>query len=311
MKKEKLSPSRKFNLANKNFKNVFYNKQLLHRKKFKYLDDWVLQKSFYLINNNKAYKNNKKIYKRGALVNVDFGVNVGAELSGNHFAIVLNKNDNCRNDKITVIPLSSHKHPNCIELVDTIRSTSIDKMRNIYIEILAILHANYINIHKDINETYQILESAKQNIYKISKDNNYIIDLGPLPIKPIVIDPFKLNTLISESLIEKAKKFYYKYGNSEDLFNKTKKIGNRKLSDLILDDLKGNNNKTLQLLKEVSEMYDRYGKTTYAKIEDITTISKMRIRKINIFDPVGDMIVSDIVLDKIEQEIKICFFKKQ
>ena len=32
---------------------------------------------------------NYRVYKRGTIVYVDFGVNVGYELSGNHFAIVL------------------------------------------------------------------------------------------------------------------------------------------------------------------------------------------------------------------------------
>lgn len=32
-------------------------------------------------------------YKRGTIIYVDFGVNIGSELSGGHFAIILNKKD--------------------------------------------------------------------------------------------------------------------------------------------------------------------------------------------------------------------------
>ena len=38
---------------------------------------------------------------------VDFGINLGSELSGIHFAIVLNNDDNYNVDNVTVIPLTS------------------------------------------------------------------------------------------------------------------------------------------------------------------------------------------------------------
>ena len=57
--------------------------------------------------NNK--KTNKPNFKRGEIIKVDFGVNVGSELSNTHFAIVLNNDDNVSVDNITVIPLTSKK----------------------------------------------------------------------------------------------------------------------------------------------------------------------------------------------------------
>ena len=38
---------------------------------------------------------------------INFGTNVGYELSGNHFAVVINQDDNYRNGVVTVIPLTS------------------------------------------------------------------------------------------------------------------------------------------------------------------------------------------------------------
>lgn len=46
-------------------------------------------------------------YSRGTVVYVDFGLNIGDELCGPHYAIVLNKKDNPKNAKLTVIPLTS------------------------------------------------------------------------------------------------------------------------------------------------------------------------------------------------------------
>ena len=46
---------------------------------------------------------------RGEIIKVDFGINIGSELSNIHFAIVLNSDDNNSVDNITVLPLSSKK----------------------------------------------------------------------------------------------------------------------------------------------------------------------------------------------------------
>ncbi|HEK9935482.1 TPA: type II toxin-antitoxin system PemK/MazF family toxin, partial [Streptococcus equi subsp. equi] len=75
--------------------------------KFRFLPDWVLSEATYFEKEVIEPSQNHKIYKRGALVFVDFGVNVGSELSGHHFAIVLNKKDSFKNGVLTVIPVSS------------------------------------------------------------------------------------------------------------------------------------------------------------------------------------------------------------
>ncbi|WP_314067436.1 hypothetical protein [uncultured Vagococcus sp.] len=53
-------------------------------------------------------------YQRGTLIKVNFGLNIGTELSGPHYAISITKNDNPLSEKITVIPLTSktgtHNH---------------------------------------------------------------------------------------------------------------------------------------------------------------------------------------------------------
>ena len=75
--------------------------------KLKYLHRSLNFKSniHYQENEGKVYKYQK--YKRGSVVMVNFGTNIGYELSGNHFAIVLNKDDNNKNGLLTVIPLTS------------------------------------------------------------------------------------------------------------------------------------------------------------------------------------------------------------
>ena len=45
--------------------------------------------------------------KRGSIVFVNFGVNVGSEISGHHFAVVVNKDDTIYKPFTTVVPLTS------------------------------------------------------------------------------------------------------------------------------------------------------------------------------------------------------------
>ena len=50
-----------------------------------------------------------KRYSRGQIVKVRFGVNIGSEFSGDHYAIVISKQDTMLNPILHVIPLTSKK----------------------------------------------------------------------------------------------------------------------------------------------------------------------------------------------------------
>lgn len=78
----------------------------LHNKANK-LSFWLSTYSNY-IKNEKIFNPTKQIsYKRGDIVKVNFGFNVGAEYGGLHYAIVIdNKNDHS-SPCVTVIPLTS------------------------------------------------------------------------------------------------------------------------------------------------------------------------------------------------------------
>jgi hypothetical protein len=51
-----------------------------------------------------------KKYSRGQIVKVRFGVNIGSEFSGDHYAIIVSKKDTMINPILHVIPLTSKKH---------------------------------------------------------------------------------------------------------------------------------------------------------------------------------------------------------
>ena len=56
--------------------------------------------------NKKTYKR----YSRGQIVKIKFGVNVGSEFSGDHFAIIISKGDSMLNPVLHVVPLTSKQH---------------------------------------------------------------------------------------------------------------------------------------------------------------------------------------------------------
>ena len=49
------------------------------------------------------------VYSRGDVIKVNLGFNIGNELGGLHYCIVLNKYDNTRNGTLNVVPLTSRK----------------------------------------------------------------------------------------------------------------------------------------------------------------------------------------------------------
>lgn len=75
--------------------------------KFSYLGNWIEKESTIFKNETLNKNSNKPNFKRGEIIRVDFGINIGSELSNTHFAVVLNDDDNSSVDNITVLPLTS------------------------------------------------------------------------------------------------------------------------------------------------------------------------------------------------------------
>ncbi|HFI0120308.1 TPA: type II toxin-antitoxin system PemK/MazF family toxin [Streptococcus suis] len=163
--KKIITASRKFTFVSKS-KN----------KKFKFLPEWVLSEATYFEKEVTQTIRNHKIYKRGALVFVDFGINVGNELSGNHFAIVLNKIDSPKNGVLTVIPVSSKRNRFSVELDGLISEKS-----KIYLDkTLSEKQAEFYNYRSNEleknngafqnEETLKSYEKTKWAYFKASQD---------------------------------------------------------------------------------------------------------------------------------------------
>lgn len=108
----KIKTNDKIDIACKNYKMAHVSNNI----KFNKLDDWLYKESEFFINEISNIKGTYKKYKRGQIVKVDFGINIGSELSYTHFAIVITKNDSIFSDIVTVIPITSKCGTNRIYL---------------------------------------------------------------------------------------------------------------------------------------------------------------------------------------------------
>ncbi|MBF1099385.1 type II toxin-antitoxin system PemK/MazF family toxin [Solobacterium sp.] len=140
-------------------------------------------------------------YKRGQLIIVRFGERRGTEFSGIHPAIVITKSDNPFCGDITVIPLTSKFHSQCLELGE-ILNKDVYNMLN-----------NSVTNHLLSNEAViEIIESCKKNSSdggKITTEvmaeiNNKIFQLNP----PGLADDFSKFKQLSEKYEPMLKKSY-------------------------------------------------------------------------------------------------------
>lgn len=142
--------------------------------KFASFESWEYTKSKRLLyeiglDENKKYAR----YPRGSIIKVDFGVNVGGEFSEQHFAITLTKRDGIYSNSIIVVPLTSKKHKNTIDLGKLISNSYIkslqdemDKLQNNMDEIDIENCEFNPNFIKQIEQIEEILK-----YYKTIKDN--------------------------------------------------------------------------------------------------------------------------------------------
>ena len=119
--------------ANERLKKVLKKSNTLNYEKFKKLGTSINNTSFLFekeINNSKKGSHKYSSYKYGSIIMVNFGTNIGDEICGNHFAIVLTNNDNPYNSVLTVLPLSSKNKPNRYKLGFTLPGSKLHLQQN-------------------------------------------------------------------------------------------------------------------------------------------------------------------------------------
>lgn len=94
--------------ASERFKKISEPNSYHYEQKFKHLPSWLDNTSyFYQKEANKHLPHQYYFFRRGTVVRVNFGINMGSEFSNIHFAVVLDKHDSPKKRTLTVLPLTS------------------------------------------------------------------------------------------------------------------------------------------------------------------------------------------------------------
>ena len=234
---------------NKLFETFINSPNQRHKKKADLVAYWIETYSKYLLNEERFDYTVIPRYKRGDIVSINFGFNVGSEHGGLHYAIVLDNDNKQSSPVITVVPLSSGDEKSTYERDVFLGNELYDKLNNKY--------------NKLVQEVNKELEDLNKTVDILSKSIN----------------------------IESNNQMEIKKEVSEHLNNLKNRV------DTLIKE-----KKSLEIYeKEISKLK----KGSIALMEQITTVSKMRIYKPKSSkDLLYGVKFSDGAMDKVNEKLK-------
>ena len=157
-------------------------------------------------------------YKKGSIVEVNFGYRVGSEFGGRHYAIVLDKKNAKNSPIITVLPLSSIK-----EGKKDFRNTEVDLGTTIFEQLFNKLANFLIWLH----ENYQIIDWIRKNLslFETNPDISQKIIAQLVQLAPVirnVSNKTDLSTFLGDYATE-LNKFYEQTRSTRDRIERMKK----------------------------------------------------------------------------------------
>ncbi len=163
------------------------------------------------------------IYSRGDVIKVNLGFNIGNELGGLHYCIVLNKYDNTRNGTLNVVPLTSKKdnkkydssHVNLGKEIYTVFYQNIEKEKQKLQEILNKLEKIEdvpINIQNIIKKEQNYIEKMEKEVCKMQKDSIVLINqITTISKQRIFKDTVRRNVKVSTNSLDLIDKQIIKF----------------------------------------------------------------------------------------------------
>lgn len=234
------------------------------------IDQWIESWTKYLKREQEFNPRSLPLFKRGSVIVVDLGFNVGSEYGGIHYAIVLNKRDSRRNHLLHILPLTSIKEKTDLEKLKYYQLSLSDEIHRLLIQ-KANKGLQTINEKRNscINEIH-LLKNKLSEIESLANEQQKDPDTNP-----------KLESYL-ETEISNVK------SKQEEL----EKIVNQITSQSIYIE---------KLVGKISKLK----KGSIALLNQVTTISKLRI-----LDPINqrsffnDIVLSTETLDIIDAALK-------
>lgn len=283
------------------FKQIANPDKYHYFQKFRSLPFWLEESSkHFMCEANHQLPNNYPYYKRGSVISVNFGVNEGSEFSNLHFAVVLDKRDSYKKRTLTVIPLTSKRKPNRLflgkEIFNQTATIMLTNIRNLQ-EKNKILEKDNSKIEIKLDKLKKEVTQNEQEVKVINrKIDNMKSSIQDSPSNEEFVQLFEL---------------YNQFVEKMDELNKiTSKINDLKNKSIEIYETTNEYSEQSQKLEKVANVYLKYNKNTFARIEDITTISKLRIHKINEFDPSGKIRLSSEQMKNISDKLMQLYITK-
>lgn len=144
--------------------------ELAEYKKSNILAYWIIDFAKYHDDERTFNPNSLKTFKRGDIVKVNLGFNIGTELGGLHYCVVLNKNDNPYSGNLNIIPLSSSKENKVFN-----KTTCIDLGDELYISLIHKVDTEFEVVRKQLSTLSQLNDNdASKELKKISQRVEYL-----------------------------------------------------------------------------------------------------------------------------------------
>lgn len=156
------------------------------------------------------------IFSRGDIIKVNLGFNIGNELGGLHYCVVLNKFDNTRNGALNVVPLTSKKDNkkyisssvNLGSELYNVFNGKIEKEKQKLKRLLDelenvenVLEPDYVQ--NVINKEKKYIEKMEKEILKMKKDSIALISqITTISKQRIFKDNIRRNVKISNQALD-------------------------------------------------------------------------------------------------------------
>mgnify|MGYP000109733507 FL=1 len=241
-----------------------------HLKKANLISYWIKDYTRF-INFEETFDPTRNIsYKRGNIVKLNFGFNVGSEYGGLHYGVVLDKHNTHNSPVVTVVPLTSVK---------------ADKT----------IHPNSVDLG---NEIYRSLKLKYDTISKALTDEQEEISemLAMAKVLTTLTDESITKTRNSERNSEEFSKNMHDAKTYLDAVKKIQKV---------LEEKSQHKADEVDYLDKIGEEISHMKEGSIALVNQITTISKIRI-----FDPrnlkgvLAGVSLSQESMEKINQKVK-------
>lgn len=138
-------------------------------KKVNIISYWLKDYINYIKEENDFKPINLKTYERGDIIKVNLGFNIGSELGGLHYCVVIDKKNNRNSPVVTVVPLSSQK-------TDKVNKNSVVLGNDIYEKMLdksnELLEKSQSEIEE--NKKQLIIETKKLSETNADSDEIYL-----------------------------------------------------------------------------------------------------------------------------------------